>query len=351
VIVRIVATAAAIGAVSASGAGASPPRVLTVDITRAPIYALAQDGPHVAWATECDGLDVTVRPMRRGAPARFTRCGFGLAGDRRFFALAGRRVLWSVGSSGNSWYADALISSPGARIRPLGQFVHDNHDATGDYLGSAAGDGATLVFSRIEVGVDPGTCDENELNCTAVVTGGHLSRVAGGRATPVPSTPPAFLVAVSGRRVAAVVAYGRRLEPLATYGPNRPIEVRDTVTGRFLAAFTPEGTVRAVALAPSYVAVLVEGPDETRHVQLYALDGQALRATRVASRAADQLSASPWGVVVHDGKTIRLVDARSGAVRIVAVARSVPVGVSIESNRIVWAERWRGRSYIRALWL
>jgi hypothetical protein len=207
------------------------------------------------------------------------------------------------------------------------------------------------VFSHVKVGVDPTTCDENDLNCTTVVSGGHLRRVEGTRSTPVPGTPPAFLVAVSGRRVAAVVAFARGLEPFTTHGPNRLVELRDLVTGRRLSSFTPEGTVRAIALTRFSTYVLVEGSDNSRWIERHRQDGRLVDSTPVGSSAADELSASPWGVVFRDRAAIRFLSVRGGAVRTVAVARSVPVGVSIESNRIVWAERWRGRSYIRALWL
>jgi len=342
---------AALAATTASVAAASPvaPRLVTIAVSRAPIDGLAQDGSTVAWRTSCDGVRVTVRSVRGGREARFGQCGAGTS-DRGFFALAATRALWTTESIGNGTWSYPASAAPGERPRTLAELEYDNADLVGTHLGGAAGDGSTLVYSTVEVGVDPATCDSDGFGCTPIVRGGRLWRVAGRSRVASPAAVPAFLLAASGRRVGAVVAFARAGERFARLGPDRPVEIRDVVTGRRSARFVPAGTVRALALAPTYLAVLVAS-GAGRRVERYSVDGRPLSTTTVPQTTADELGASPSAVVFRVARTIRALDVRSGTVQTVASARSRPVGLSIESNRIIWAERVHGRSAVRALWL
>ena len=345
VVAGVVAAIAASVAVASSGG----PRLLTIAVSPAPIDGLAQDGTTVAWRTPCDGTRVTVRSVRGGRASTFGQCGLGTS-DRRFFALAGGRALWTTESVGNGTWSYPATAAPGERPRSLAELEYDNADLVGTHLGGAAGDGSTLVMSTVEVGVDPGTCDSEGLNCTPVVRGGRLWRVL-GRDRVVPGAAlPAFLLTVSGRRVGAVVAFASGVERLARLGPGRPVEIRDVESGRRSARFVPRGTVRALALTPTFLAVLV-GNDDGRRIERYSVDGRLLSTTQIPATSADDLGASPSTVVFRVGRTIQALDVRSGSVRSVATARSQPVGLSIESNRVMWAERVRGRSLVRALWL
>jgi hypothetical protein len=128
------------------------------------------------------------------------------------------------------------------------------------------------------------------------------------------------------------------------------VEVRDAVSGRLLSRATPEGTVRALALAPTYFALLVDTPSGRRLERRSAATGALLGSTPIG-RDVERISASSSGVVFATRRATRLVDARTGRVRTIATARSTPVSVSIESNRVVWAERAGPRRVIRALWL
>jgi hypothetical protein len=69
------------------------------------------------------------------------------------------------------------------------------------------------------------------------------------------------------------------------------------------------------------------------------------------SGSVERVSASSYGVVFGLGRSIRVVNAYTGRSRTVATTRAAPVGVSIETNRVVWAERVGSRRLIRALWL
>jgi len=341
---------AVLASVAASVAAASPagPRLLTVAVSRTPIDGLAQDGTTVAWRSACDGARVAVQSVRGGRESVFGQCGLGTS-DRRFFALAGGRALWTTQSVGNGTWSYPAAAAPGERPRALAELEYDNADLVGTHLGGAAGDGSTLVYSTVEVGVDPATCDSEGFGCTPIVSGGRVWRVARGGAVASPVRSPAFLLAASGRRIALVVAFASSGERFARLGPDRAVELRDVATGRRTARFVPDGTVRALALAPTYAAVLVAG--DRRRIERWSLDGRRLSARDVPATAADELGASGSAVVFRVGRSIRALDVRSGTVRPVATARSFPVGLSIESNRVMWAERVRGRSLVRALWL
>lgn len=325
-------------------ASAAPPRVTTLDSTDQPVALVAQDGQWLARARFCDGLAITVLHLRRGRPSSIGRCGTGTFYGSPQLALADGRTLWNSMGVGNFTYNVLLTAAPGRRARTVDELVFDNADSTGKHLGAVAGDGPTLVYSSVSVGVDPSTCDSEGFRCTPVVEGGQVWRVVGSRRVAVPGTPPTFLLAAWQRRIALVAAD----RAFARRRAGRAVEVRDAVSGRLLSRATPEGTVRALALAPTYVALLLDTPEGRRVERRSATTGRLLGSTRVG-REVERISASSFGVVFSVGRSIRIVDARTGRARTVATVRAEPVGVSIESNRVVWAERLGGRRYIRAL--
>ena len=306
---------------------------------------MAQDGQWLAHGRFCDGLSLIVRNLRAGRSSFAGRCGTGTLYGEPQFALAAGRMLWNEMDVGNSTYNRILTASPGRRSRQVAELVSDNSDSTGEHLGDAAGDGPTLVFSSVRVRVDPPTCDPGggEI-CGNVVEGGRVWRVVGARRVAVPNAPTSFLLAAWRGRIALVAAD----DVFARRRAGRAVEVRHAVTGRLVSRSTPVGTVRALALAPRYVALLVAGPAGRRIERRSAATG-ALLGTTPVSRSVKRISASPSGVVFSVGRLIRIVDSRTGRPRTVATRRSTPVGVSIESNRVVWAERIGSQRLIRAL--
>jgi hypothetical protein len=338
---------ASIAVVLACSAAAAPPRVTTLDSTTRPVARVVQDGQWLARARVCGGLRVTVRHLRRGRVSSAGICGSagGPYYDGPQFALASGRTLWNTVESGNFVYNTLLTASPGGKPRRVAELIFEIGDGTGDYLGMVAGDGPTLVFSSVRADVDPPTCDVGGGDiCGLVVESGRVWRVVGAKRVAVPGTPPTFLLAAWQRRIAVVAADGVFVRRRA----GRTVEVRDAVTGRLVSSSTPVGKVQALALAPTYVALLVAGPAGRRVERRYAATGALVGSTRVSS-TVDRISASSRGVVFAVDRAIRLLDARTGRIRTIATARSKPVGVSIESNRVVWAERARGRTFIRAL--
>ena len=53
---------------------------------------------------------------------------------------------------------------------------------------------------------------------------------------------------------------------------------------------------------------------------------------------AYELTASGNRVAFHSNRSIFVLDARTGSVRLVAVAAHPPIGLSIEGSRLAWGE-------------
>jgi Tol biopolymer transport system component len=136
-----------------------------------------------------------------------------------------------------------------------------------------------------------------------------------------------------------------KLEPIAP-----TLQLRDARSGRLIARIAYRGQGRAVALSPSFAAVLARDTTGT-HVALYnARDGSAAGIVRVRGNATD-LSISGTRVVFRSGRSIWLLDARKKHVSLLATAKAAPVGLSIDNRRVAWAENLRGHGRIRALTL
>jgi Tol biopolymer transport system component len=131
--------------------------------------------------------------------------------------------------------------------------------------------------------------------------------------------------------------------------PWQGVEVRNTFSGAVLARFAVEGKPRAVALSSARIAVLVE-QGRSKRIELRGRGGKLERSVSVPAVTDAELStAGPW-IVFRTGRTIRLLDARNGRTSVLAVAREIPVGLSIEGRRVAWAEQTTP-SRIRAIFL
>lgn len=340
----LLAFAAVVPPVALAGAA----RVSPLYSTASAIRAFAQDGARIAWVSKpCDS--VRVRGRNAGAPkvvgnASSVDCG-PIVPPR--LALAGARALWTNTSAGNNVYTDVMTGAPGQRQRQLEQTVGTNGGGDGDYFSDLAGDGSSLVYAtvtmtQLDTCIDPGT------PCAYFVDSGRVKRVVGKRARRVPNFPPVVRLAVSGRRVALIVAAHE-----ATSGDPSPsglVEVRDAITGNRVAGFTVDTTPIDIALGPTIVAVLVRrrGQPLSNGLVIERRSGRtgAVIGSTAVPRSATDLSISGRRVVFRAGRSIRLLDALTGSLRELAVARSTPVGLSAEGRWAVWAERFRGRSRI-----
>ena len=349
-------------ALAAALAPAAAGRPRTLAVTPGPIAAFAQDGGRVAWAGTEPGSAcpwrVRVLTLATGARAAVNRNGGPTCRDDIGFqpesvaggfqlALAGRRAIWTLIASGNLRYVRVMTASLANRADvQLEELVYQYGYGEGDHLGSLAGDGPTLVYSRVATSaVEVGDCFDLG-TCETPVVGGGLARVAGRATVPVPGAPPAVLVAVSGRHAALVPAAQGGESPSAA--PGGPVEIRDATTGALVASFAPAGLVTAVALSSRLAAVLVETPGGTS-IEWYDPVTGAPLGSLAAPGAAPSLSAFGELVVFRSGRNVRLLDAAAGTARLLARAAATPIGLSIEGGRVAWAENVRGRGRVRAV--
>jgi hypothetical protein len=112
--------------------------------------------------------------------------------------------------------------------------------------------------------------------------------------------------------------------------------------GALIGTFAASGRPRAVALAGSTVALLAA--DELKVFD--ARTGASRGGVRLPPRARSDLGASGRWAVFSALSTIRAVDLRTRAVRVLARTRGTPIGLSISGRRVTWAENRGGRGRI-----
>jgi hypothetical protein len=226
-----------------------------------------------------------------------------------------------------------MTGTPGQRQRRVAEVEGSSASPDGDYVTDVSGDRNTLVYAVIHMTmldtcIDPGT------PCEYYIPSGRVRRVVGRVPRPVPHVPPALALSAQGSRIALMVAaynatHGRR--------PTGTIEVRKVGSGALVSSAVATGRPLDVALGPSILAVLTSHGAQ-RGIERFAVrNGRAVGATRVPSDAAS-LGISGRTIVYRSGLKIYVVDASSGKRRLAAVARSRPLGLTIEDNRILWAE-------------
>ena len=357
--VVLIAVAVVVASIASAARESAPGSSIEV---KGHIDALAQDGNNIAWIA---GRRIELRNLATGAQTTLARTDFWVSGEGsgspqgtenftvEVFALGGNRVLWGAWNYGDGFndYGAYATVAPGQHPVKLKGLVAPDLGFYGDYITGASGDGWTLLYSTIDLDIDrdPDSCADGP--CVFRVTGGDVERVIGHTARAVPGVLPPIAISVSGERVALVPAGGRYHclkacdglgwpEPQAK--PNGTVEIRDTSSAALVASFSPEGTVKAVALAPSVVAVLVrKGP--VKRIERYDNGtGALLGATRVPSRVADDLAIAGRTIVYRVGRAIWLLDAISGKTRLVHTASATPLGLSIEGRRLAWAEDFAG---------
>ena len=99
------------------------------------------------------------------------------------FALGGTRVLWGAWNYGGGFndYGAYATVAPGQSPAKLKDLVAPDLGFYGDYITGAAGDGSTLLYSTIDVGIDrdPDSCADGP--CVFRVTGGDVEALRGTR--------------------------------------------------------------------------------------------------------------------------------------------------------------------------
>jgi hypothetical protein len=345
---RLLPLLLALLAASTATAQAPPqPRVRTLLVASGPITAFAQNGHFVAWASaepatsRCSML-VRIRDLSRGYQNAVTdsagdTCRSDLLVSRLALALSlqgGRddaRALWLRYEAGNNqyWYlSTASLYSPHER-----RVVDLVYPSSSEVRVSLVGAGPLLAYAWSAAGVvDENDCLAAGQPCPFQVLDGGEVRVGVGVDAAQPQIPPSAAAALSGERGygrLAVLVRGRRGDDTMPDAPLREIEVHSpSAAGALIGRFSTTRPVRAIAISSNTVAVLTD-----RAIERYTISGTLRATSPVPATTAPELSISTAGVVYHVGRSIRVVGRGQ-----VAVAASAPMGLSIDGQRIAWAE-------------
>ncbi len=351
-------------ALAAPAAGARP---RTLAYTGGPVYAFAQDGGRIAWASLDDGSacpwKIRVRTLATHVQTAITTAAGPTCRDEVGFqepewlllALAGRRAAWTLIAHGNNTYRQVVTGAVAVGAdRQVVELVYANGDHAGDHLGGVAGDGRRLLFSRIEVGVGPTGCEggDGDLSaCYGEIRGGGVYRIEGAAPVAVPGAPPAIRLAVSGDRLALVPA-ARARPPTAAprVAPLADVQIRALPGGGLVSTFAPAGTIRSLALSGRIAAVIVRRGALTQIDAHDPATGARVRTVTVPATAT-ALSVSGTRLVYRTGRRVWMASAVAGGPppRLLATAAAEPIGLSIEGTRVAWAENLSSGGRIQAV--
>jgi len=220
------------------------------------------------------------------------------------------------------------------------------------------GVGSTLAFSTVDYEcVDQNDCSQLAEQPSPV---NGVFQVAGTtKTTQLPViVPGATNLAVSGNRIALLPAPEQVAVTQISPGPpppaapGTPVEIRDATTGSLIAQCTPPGTLRALALSGSVVAVVDELSDGSRNIERYVPATGTRIGTTTGVAADDSISVSGDTLVFSVGRgKIEAMDANTGAQRVLAVSPGAPIGLSVAGKRVAWAVNVHGHGRVLALTL
>jgi WD40 repeat protein len=123
-----------------------------------------------------------------------------------------------------------------------------------------------------------------------------------------------------------------------------------TASGRVLTTFESTGEPRAIAFSGSLAALLTIPRAGLGRIALFdARSGKSRWVLRVPRNAGLGLDMDGRWVVFSAGSSVRAINVRTRTSRVLARARSAPIGLSLSGRRVAWAENVRGRGRVRAL--
>jgi hypothetical protein len=362
----LLAAAVSLVAAAVSAAGATPHTQTLYTRAGGTISGFAQDGEIIAWFTPsargCNGVHVKQldNPLKADLPIEGSMhnvtCRWNVGRAPVSIAIAGDQpnLMWTLHENSPlefDYLVGASVRPTDRRERRFQQLAHTARGA-GLWLGGIAGDGSTLVYGVTSVDyVDEAGCLAGTDTCALKIVeqGGGVYRVIDGQKLRlIPGTGAAVAVATSGRRVAYVEADSIQKDGRPVAGADLPINVVDAVTGRVISSITPQGTPIAVALSAHVLATLERTPLGLRLAWYDPQTGLPSGSVPVAIATTPTLSVSDRVAVFHVGRSIRGVDIATGRVRTLASAAAQPIGLSVEGNRVAWAENLKHVARIRA---
>ncbi|HET7571513.1 MAG TPA: hypothetical protein VFJ77_02455 [Gaiellaceae bacterium] len=349
------------GLLSLAGSGSSGPGAQTLyRSTTGPISAFAQDGQLLAWyapgTRRCNAVHVL--SLRGGVSLTLPKpgssnvtCRWSMGREPVALAIAARQgsTLWTLHQD-SSVDLDYVVGAD-VRVQKERRFYQLGHTRAGAglWFGALAGDGATLVYSRVVVAYRNQAACLSGGSCARRIAGGSVRRIVGRRDVAVPRTGPALQIAASDGRIAYVRATSVTTGGRPVANATRPLEIRVAANGKLVSRPRPDGVPVAIALAPHVLAVLARSHGRL-HLSWYDVaSGRRLGRARVPRKTSATLGASDRVVVFHAGRTIEAFDLGSRRAHALTVAASAPIGLSLEGTRVAWAENLRGKGRIRAL--
>jgi hypothetical protein len=334
------------------------------------IQAFAQDGTDLAWFSSstktCNAvwvvsLDSIVRARLpdETSTARNVTCRWDVAPPVSL-ALAGSDVLWTLREQQATLPFDYVLGAGLGKDTSERRFQEIAHakGGAGLWLGGIAGDSvkqttvSTLVYGTAVVQyVDEIAClSGGSCKLQLAPGGGGVYRVAGRPpATLIRGTRAAVAVAASGSTLAYVPAAGLNDRGKPVAAADLPIEIVDADNGNSIAHVSPGGTPLAIALTGTMLVTLERTAAGLKLAWYSAANGVGIDSVPVPAGTALELSANDQVAVFRTGRFLHVLTFATSHSRTVAQTVGRPIGVSIEGNRLAWAENVKGRGRIRAL--
>jgi hypothetical protein len=299
--------------------------VRTLVSLRTGIDQFAQDGQQIAWiatSAKAPAARLVVRSLTTGKQTALSTqrghlcsypCGYpaalSVANNRVVYALE----LQSLSEVGEDFYA---VATSDRQERLLFRCVFAYSEDYADVQRIARGDGSNSI--AVATGISEGGgygSGGNKL--WQVDARGHAKNLMPTRTTSV---------ALAGGRIAVA----------PTSAPM--IELRD-LHGRLIRAIKATFKIQALALSRAVVAAV----DVNNKLQVYSVtNGKHLWSSQLAPPRADNsrisLSVAGMNIVYNRGKRVFLADVKARRTRLLAHAASDVIGLSIERNRVAWAE-------------
>jgi hypothetical protein len=322
--------------------GGSPTTVATFP---GQVLGVTQSGGSVTWLARSGSACRLAVHAQPGATqlTNVRPCG-ALPHD---LAAAGRSTAWGGYEDVRCSETEATVQTPSSLVAEI---PGDCRGFGTSYQGLAT-DGTSFFYAVLTTKNPPlDTRCGNGGPCKWKLVGGRIMRIVGARAQPVAVLPGAALIAGAPDRLAlvqpaaAASSNGRTFDwPRAA--TNGAVVIYDTRARRTVTSFRPDGIVRAIALSPARAVVLVQQGKDFQ-VDWYDARTGTHRGSAPMPRAVAHMLATDGRFVAYAvGKGIRVLDLGRLASRTVATAASPPVGLSIDSGRLVWGENTaqRGR--------
>jgi hypothetical protein len=344
---------------------AGTPTVETIFTQRGSIAAFAQDGALVTWfspaTSACNAIHVAsvTNPAHVTLPeqrnAQNVTCRWQVTPGSVRLAVAGKdsRVAWTLWQAAPIPFDYLLGASVGSRKeRRFQEFAHTKR-GVGLWLSGVSGDADSLVYAIASVDyVDEAGCLTKTGTCKLKTSGGGLYRMM-GRQTPrlVEGTEEtgAVLLSVSNGAVAYAPSAAVGKDGRPTAAADVPLEIVDIATGTSIAHVTPQGVPLGLSLSSTVLATIERTPTGLRVAWYDRSTGAPEGSLAVPPTTSSDVAANETTIVYRVGRSIRAIDTATAKSRELTRAAATPVGLSVEGQRVAWAENLKGTARVRAL--